>query len=103
MHVLQQGETSRWFWAHGGHHLSRSSKIQIGQDVSRHQEQKVSKIEFPAPWIDTDGKVKYNHIDLKTHEDLKVMQRTYHCRLTKGSIEFDAIISRYIEDVIKML
>lgn len=25
----------------------------------------VSKIEFHAPWIDSDGKVKYNHIELK--------------------------------------
>lgn len=58
------------------------------------ENKKVSKIEFHAPWIGIDGNVIYNHIKLKTDEDLKVVWRTYHCRLTKESIEFDATTSR---------
>lgn len=47
--------------------------------------------------------VKYNLIDLKTDEDLKAMWRSYQCMLTKGPIEFDATISRFVDDIIKML
>lgn len=50
-----------------------------------------------------DEKVKYNHIESKTDGDLKVMWRKYYCRLTKGSIEFDATIYRFVDDIIKML
>lgn len=63
----------------------------------------MSKIEFYAPWIDNDKKVKYNHIELKVGEDLKVMWRTYHRRLTKGRTKFDGKFSRHVDDVIKML
>lgn len=63
----------------------------------------MNKIEFCVDWIDTDGKVNYQFIELKTYEDLKVMWRTYHHRLTKGSIEFDANILRFFENIIKML
>lgn len=37
------------------------------------ENRKVSKIEFLAPWIDTDGKVKYGCIELKSDGDLKIM------------------------------
>lgn len=47
--------------------------------------------------------VKYGLIELKIDEDLKVMRRTFHCRLTKGSIKFDATISRSVNNIIKML
>lgn len=63
----------------------------------------MTKIEFREEWIDTDGRMKYNFIELKTDGDLKVMWRSYHRRLTKGLIEFDARISRYADDIIKML
>ncbi|XP_050919013.1 uncharacterized protein LOC127136509 [Lathyrus oleraceus] len=61
------------------------------------------KIEFPEDWIDIDGRVKYNLIELKTNEDLTVMWRSFRCRLTKGLIELDAKISRFVDDIIKML
>lgn len=66
---------------------------------------KNSKVEivFLALGIDIDGGMKYDRIELKSDEDLKIMWRTYHCRLTKGPIEFDATISRFIDDIIKML
>ena len=47
--------------------------------------------------------MKYNLIELNTDEDLKVMWRTYHRKLTKGPIKFDAIIYRFVGDIIKML
>lgn len=47
--------------------------------------------------------VKYDRIELKSDEDLRVMWRTYHHRLTKGLIEFDAEVSRLVDDIIKML
>lgn len=47
--------------------------------------------------------VKYNNIELEINEDLKVMWRTYHRRLTKGSVEFDSIIYKFVDDIIKML
>lgn len=37
------------------------------------ENRKVGKIDFCADWIDTDGKVKDNFIELKTDEELKVM------------------------------
>lgn len=40
---------------------------------SDNENKKVSKTEFRAPWIDTNGKVIYNHIELKTGEDLNGM------------------------------
>lgn len=43
------------------------------------------------------------NIMLKTYEDTNVMWRIYHHRITKGSIKFDAIISRYVDDIAKML
>lgn len=56
-----------------------------------------------ATWVDTDARVKYDYIELKSDKDLKVMWKTYHCRLTKGPNEFDVIISRPVDDIIKML
>ena len=47
--------------------------------------------------------MKYNFIELKTDEDLIDMWRSFRCRLTKGSIELDAKISRSVDDIIKML
>lgn len=47
--------------------------------------------------------MKYNNIELKTSEDLKVMWRTCHYRQTKGPIEFDTIIVRFLDDIFKML
>ena len=61
------------------------------------------KIEFREDWIDTDGKVKYNLIELKTDEDVKNMWRSFRCRLTKGSIELDAKISRFVDNIMKMM
>lgn len=63
----------------------------------------MSKIEFCTNCIDTDGKVKYNLIELKIDEDLKVMWRTYHRRLTKGPIEFAVITSRFVNDITNIL
>lgn len=64
---------------------------------------KVVRIEFRAPSINTQGNMKYNTFKLKTDEDLNVLWRTYHHRPTKGSIEFDAMIVRSINDIIKMI
>lgn len=58
---------------------------------------------FRANWIDTDGNVKYDLMELKTVEYLKVMCRTYHRRITKGAIEFDVRITKSVDDIIKML
>lgn len=63
----------------------------------------MSKIEFRAPSIDIEEKVKYNNIELKNDEDLNVMWKTYHHRPTKGTIEFDVAIARSVDDIIKML
>lgn len=53
--------------------------------------------------FDTDEIVIYNLIELKIDENLKAMWRSYHRRLTKGLIKFDAIISRSVDVIIKML
>ena len=47
--------------------------------------------------------MKYNLIELKIDEDLKSIWRSHPRRLNKGPIEFDAIIFRSIDDIIKML
>lgn len=54
-------------------------------------------------WIDTDGMVKYNLIELKIDEDVKDIWRSFRCRLTKGLIELDVKISRSDDDIIKMI
>lgn len=64
---------------------------------------KVIKIEFREYSIDTDGRLKYNFVELKTHEDLTVMWRSFLRRLTKVPIDLDAKISRSVNDIIKML
>lgn len=64
---------------------------------------KVKKIEFCGDWIDTDGRVKYNHIELKTDEDVKDMWRSFRRMLTKGPIELDVKISRSVDNIIKMM
>ncbi|CAL5191473.1 unnamed protein product [Lathyrus oleraceus] len=60
-------------------------------------------IEFREDWINIDGKVKYNPIELKTDEDVKKMWRSFQCRITKGPIKLDARISRSVDDIMEML
>ncbi|XP_050915338.1 uncharacterized protein LOC127130358 [Lathyrus oleraceus] len=67
------------------------------------ENRKVRKIEFCEDWIDIDGRVKCNLIELKTNEDMKDMWRSFRCRITKGSIELDAKISRFVDDIMKMM
>lgn len=63
----------------------------------------VRKIEFHEYWIDTNGMVKYNLIELKTDEDVTVMWISFRCRLTKVMIELDTKTSRSVDDIIKMM
>lgn len=67
------------------------------------ENKKVGKIEFCAPSIDTEGKMKYNNVKLNTGEDLKVMWIIYHSRPTKEPIKSDTTIYIYVDDIIKML
>lgn len=67
------------------------------------ENRKAGKIEFREDWINNDGRVKYNFIELKTDEDLKIMWRSYHHRLTNGPIEFDATIFIFVDTIFKML
>ena len=41
--------------------------------LSDSDNRRVTKIEFQEDWIDTNGRVKYNLIELKTDEDVKAM------------------------------
>lgn len=70
--------------------------------LSNIDNRKMIKIEFRAPLIDIEEKVKYNNFELKTDEGLKVVWRIYHCRPTKGLIEFDMTIARFVDNIIKM-
>lgn len=47
--------------------------------------------------------MKYNCIELKSDEDSKVLWRTYHCRLTKGPVEFDVTNFKFVDDIIEIL
>lgn len=53
--------------------MSRLLRSKLNNRLSDTKNRKVSKIEFRAHWIDFDGKVKYNLIELMTDEYLKVM------------------------------
>ncbi|XP_058755606.1 uncharacterized protein LOC131628809 [Vicia villosa] len=64
---------------------------------------RVRKIEFREDCIDSNGRVKCNLIELKTDEDVKTMWKSFRRRITKGSIELDAHIIRFVDDIIKML
>lgn len=46
---------------------------ELGNMLAQTENRKVSKIMFLAPLIGTDGMVKYDRIELKSDEDLKVM------------------------------
>lgn len=61
------------------------------------------KIEFCEDLIDFNGRVKDNFIELKIDEYLMVMRRSFRRRLTKGPIELDAKILRFVDEIIKML
>ena len=65
------------------------------------ENKKVRKVEFHEDWIDTDGRVKYKLVKLKTDDDVKDVRRSFHRRITKGSIELDANIPRSVEDIMK--
>ena len=64
---------------------------------------RVTKVEFREDWIDTNGWVKYNLIELKKDEYLKAMWKSFHRRETKGPIELDAEIWRSVDDIMKCL
>ena len=64
---------------------------------------RVTKVEFREDWIDTNGRVKYNLIELKNDEDVKAMWKSFRRRITKGPIELDAQIQRSIDDIMKCL
>lgn len=66
------------------------------------ENRKVRKIEFCEDWIDTDGRMKYNLIELKIDEDVKGLWRSSRRRLIKGLIELDAKISRSVDNIIKL-
>ena len=55
--------------------------------LSDSDNRRVTKIEFWEDWIDTNGMVKYNLIELKNDEDVKAMWKSFRCRITKGLIE----------------
>ncbi|XP_058725458.1 uncharacterized protein LOC131596731 [Vicia villosa] len=64
---------------------------------------RVTKIEFREDWIDTNGRVKYNLIELKNDENVKTMWKSFRRRITKGPIELDAQIQRSVDDIMKCL
>lgn len=64
---------------------------------------KMRKIKFREDWINTNEMMKHPLIELKTDDDVTIMWRSFRRRLTKGSIELDAKISRSVNDIIKMM
>lgn len=47
--------------------------------------------------------MKYNLIELKTDEDMKEIWISFFRRITKGSIELDARLSRSVDDIMEIL
>ncbi|XP_058733243.1 uncharacterized protein LOC131604845 [Vicia villosa] len=64
---------------------------------------RVTKIEFREDWIDINGRVKYNLIELKNDEDVKATWKSFRRRIIKGPIELDAQIQRSVDDIMKCL
>lgn len=58
--------------------MSHSSDIQNEYYVVQHWEQKSKQDQISAPLIHIGGRVKYNHIELESDEDLKVVWKSYH-------------------------
>lgn len=75
----------------------------LNEFLSDTNNRKVSKIKFREDQVDSNGNVKCNRIELKTDEDVTVLQRSFRRWLTKGPIELDAKISRFVDDIIKMM
>ena len=75
----------------------------LNELLSDGENRKVRNIEFRENWIDTNGRVKYNLIELKTDEDVKEMWRSFRRRITKGPIELDAKLSRFVDDIMEIL
>ncbi|XP_058772492.1 uncharacterized protein LOC131646478 [Vicia villosa] len=78
-------------------------KEKMNELLTDSDNRRVTKIEFLEDWIDTNGRVKYNLIELKDDEDVKVMWKSFRRRITKGLIELDAQIQRSVDDIMKML
>lgn len=59
--------------------------------------------EYHLSSIDNEGKVKFNHFELKIEEDLRVTWSTFQRYKTKGPIKVDTIVMRSVDGIIKML
>lgn len=71
--------------------------------LSDTENRKVGKIVLCEDYIDIDGRVIYNVIELKTGEDVKDKWRSFRRRLTNGPIELDSKIWRSVDDIMKMM
>lgn len=67
------------------------------------ENQKVAKLEYLLPSLDTKGNVKFTLFELKNDDNLRVMKGTFERYSSKGPIEVNAKLQRPREDVIKIL
>ncbi|XP_058725795.1 uncharacterized protein LOC131597098 [Vicia villosa] len=67
------------------------------------ENQKLVKLEYRSPSLDTEGNVQFTQFALMTDVDLKVMWSTFRQYSTKCPIEVDAKFQRSRKDIIKML
>lgn len=61
------------------------------------------KLECFSPSIDNGGKIEFNNFELNTDVDVKAMWNTFFRFKTKIMLELEAMISRSIKDIVKML
>lgn len=61
------------------------------------------KLYYCSSSIESDEKIQFNELELKTDENLTVMWSTFHCYERKCPIELDAEIERSSKNILKML
>lgn len=61
------------------------------------------KLYYRSSAVDNEWNIQISKFELKTDEDLLVMQSTFHSYETKGLIEMNANVVRSIKDILKML
>lgn len=64
---------------------------------------KILKSEYRLLSISNESKIEFNNDELKTDADVRAMWNTFFCFETKVSIKLEAMISRPVEDIVKML
>lgn len=64
---------------------------------------KIVKFKYRSPSINNECNIEFNDYEFKKNADVRAMWNTFFYFKTKKFIEFEAMISRLFEDIVKIL